>query len=100
MNRKRLTALVFLGLLGFAAALDIPEDQPICRLYGIIQVIATVGGIIVAAYSGLRLATTQDIAERKNSKDIITGVVVGLIIIWLAPLLVKSLVGAGDVCGW
>jgi len=26
--------------------------------------------------------------------------VIGLIVIWLAPLVVKSLVGAVDVCGW
>ena len=26
--------------------------------------------------------------------------VIGLIIIWIAPLVVKNLVGATDVCGW
>jgi len=27
-------------------------------------------------------------------------VVIGLIIVWIAPLLVKNLVGASAVCGW
>lgn len=98
-----LAAFALLSLAGFAAAaggFNIPPDQPICKLYGIIQLFATVGGVLVAAYAGFLLATSQDLAERGNAKIMLTGVVIGLIIVWIAPLLVKNLVGASDVCGW
>ena len=104
MNKKSiaLASLAVLALTGFAAAADlvIPADQPICRLYGLLQLFGTVGGVLVAAYSGFQLATSHDISERENAKKIISGVVIGLIIVWIAPLLVKNLVGAADVCGW
>ena len=103
MNTTLPTLFLTLFLIGFAAAADpitIPADQPICRLYGLIQLFGTVGGILVASYAGFQLATTHDITERSNAKMLISGVVLGLIIIWIAPLLVKSLVGASAVCGW
>ncbi len=97
---KKLQLVALLALVGLASALDIPADQPICRLYGLIQLFATVGGVLVAAYSGFQLAPSHDLTERNNAKMLISGVVVGLIIVWIAPLLVKNLVGASDVCGW
>ena len=101
-NKNLFAVLGLLAIAGFAAAdpLVIPPDQPICNLYGIIQVIATIGGVIVAAYSGFQLATSHDLTQRDGSKQLIAGVILGLIIIWIAPLLVKSLVGATNVCGW
>ncbi len=106
MNKQNLMTLglALVALTGFAAAattgLVIPTDQPICKLYGLIQLFATVGGVLVAAYSGFQLATSHDLNERNNSKMLLTGVVVGVIIVWIAPLLVQNLAGAGSVCGW
>ena len=102
MKRKILLAAAgVLSLAGLVAAdLVIPADQPICRLYGIIQVLGTIAGVLIAAYGGFVLASSNDIAERNTAKGLLGGVVIGLIIIWVAPLLVKSLVGATDVCGW
>lgn len=91
--------LAMVGLVA-ADALTIPPDQPICRLYGMIQVLGTVAGVIVAAYAGFILTSSNEINERNNSKMLLTGVVLGLIIIWIAPLIVKNLVGAANVCGW
>jgi hypothetical protein len=39
-------------------------------------------------------------AERNGAKALLGGVIVGLIIIWLAPVLVKSLVNSSGICGW
>ena len=102
MKRKTLAACAALLLLAGLAAADlvIPADQPICRLYGIIQVMGTIAGVIVAAYAGFILASSHEMEERNKSKMLIAGVVVGLIIIWLAPLIVQNLVGASSVCGW
>ena len=96
-----LAALLLTSFVSFASAsITIPVDQPICRLYSLIQVFGTVGGVLVAAYAGFQLATSHETTERNNAKMLISSVVIGLIIIWIAPLLVKNLVGATDVCGW
>ena len=101
MKRAIVAAAVLLCLAGMVSAdLVIPPDQPICRLYGIIQVLGTIAGVLIAAYGGFVLASSNDIAERNTAKGLLGGVVIGLIIIWVAPLLVKNLVGATDVCGW
>ena len=101
MKRAILAAAGLLSLVGLVAAdLVIPPDQPICRLYGMIQLFATIGGVLAAAYAGFTLATSHDMTERSNAKLLLGGVVIGLIIVWIAPLVVKNLVGATDVCGW
>ena len=101
-RKSALLALLALSaLVGLASAdLVIPPDQPICKLYGMIQVLGTIAGVLIAAYGGFILASSNDIAERNTAKGLLGGVIIGLIIIWLAPLLVKSLTGATDVCGW
>ena len=99
MNKKCLAlALLLLGLS--FADLVIPPDQPVCRLYGMIQVLGTVAGVIVAAYAGFILASSHELTERNNAKALLSGVVIGLIIIWMAPIIVKSLVNSAGICGW
>jgi len=101
MKRAILAAAGLLGLAGLVAAdLTIPADQPICRLYGMIQLFAAIGAVICMSYAGFMLATTHDLVERNNAKMLLGGAIIGLAIVWLAPLVVKSLVGASDVCGW
>ncbi len=103
MKKQTLVVLALLSAVGLAAAIDplsISPDQPICRLYGMIQLFGTIVGVLVAAYSGFQLTSSSDNNERNNAKMMLSGVVVGLIIIWIAPLLVKNLVGAGNICGW
>ncbi len=98
---KKLWILAILGMSALAFAdLIIPADQPICRLYGMLQTLGTIAGVLVAAYAGFVLASSHEIEARNSSKMLIAGVVIGLIIIWIAPLVVKNLVGATDVCGW
>jgi len=101
MKKAMLLAGCFMCLAGSAFAdFVIPPDQPICRLYGMIQLFAAIGGVIAASYAGFLLATSHDLAERGNAKMLLGGVIIGLIVVWLAPLVVKNLVGAADVCGW
>lgn len=96
--RNLALALLMLGLC--FAELIIPEDQPICNLYGIIKTFGTVAGILVGAYAGFVLASSHEMNERNAAKGLLGGVVIGLIIIWIAPLVVTNLVGAENVCGW
>ena len=96
---KGLVLTLFLIGLNFAE-LTIPEDQPICNLYDIIKLLGTVAGVLVASYGGFQLASSQELAERSSAKSLVAGVIIGLMVIWLAPVVVKALVGADGVCGW
>ncbi len=97
--KKELAVALLLAGLAFAD-LVIPPDQPICRLYGMIQILGTVAGILVAAYSGFILASSHEITEKNAAKALLGGVIIGLIIIWIAPVLVKTLVNSNGICGW
>ena len=97
---KLLPIAALIPLVAAADIIVIPPDQPICRLYSLIQVFATIGGVIAAAYAGFILATSNDIAERSAGKRLLEGVILGLIIIWIAPLVVQYLIGTANVCGW
>ncbi len=99
MKLKQIAVALLLAGLCFAD-LIIPPDQPICRLYGMIQILGTVAGVIVAAYAGFTLAGSHDLTEKNAAKALMAGVIMGLIIIWLAPLLVKYLVNSAAICGW
>ena len=92
--------VIFAGLVAAADVISIPADQPVCRLYGMIKVFGTVAGVLIAAYASFILTSSNEIVERTQSKTLLGGVVLGLIIIWLAPLIVKNLVSAGEICGW
>ena len=83
-----------------AQAITIPTDQPVCKLYGLIQVLGTVAGILLAAYGGFLLTSSHEMEERFKAKLLLSGVVIGIIIIWIAPVIVKALVNTGGVCGW
>ncbi len=99
MGFKHLSLLLLLGSLAFAT-LSIPSDQPICNLYGMLKTIGTVVGVLVAAYAGFMIASTTDLKERNDAKALLGAVAIGLIVIWIAPLVVTNLVGADSVCGW
>ncbi len=98
--RNALALALAMGGLAMAQAITIPADQPICRLYGLIQVLGTVAGILLAAYSGFVLTSSHEMEERFKAKMLLSGVVIGLIIIWIAPVIVKFLVNSAGVCGW
>lgn len=96
---KRLILLLLAGSLAFAE-FSIPSDQPICNLYGMLKTFGTVVGVLVAAYAGFMIASVTDLKERNDAKALLGGVAVGLIVIWIAPLVITNLVGVDSVCGW
>ena len=99
--RNTLSILALTGIaMAQTAGLVIPPDQPICRLYSLIQLFGTIGGILLASYAGLILSTSHDLSERNNAKAYIGGVIIGLSIIWLSPWLINYLVGGASICGW
>lgn len=100
MNIKWVSFVLLFAGLTLAAGLTIPTTQPVCKLYGMIQILGTVAGVLVAAYAGFILASSHELTERNAAKALLTGVIIGLIIVWLAPVLVKYLVDNSSICGW
>lgn len=102
MKMKDLVPIFALAGLVMAegTGLVIPPDQPICKLYSIIQLLGVIGAILVMAYAGFHLATSHELTERNNAKMLISGSIIGIAIIWMAPLLVQNLVSTTSVCGW
>ena len=63
-----------------------------------IKLLATVAGIIVIAYAGLMLTVTKSIHDKNEWKEVIIGVVLGLSIVYLAPV-VSTIFSGGHYCG-
>ena len=53
---------------------------------------------ITIAYSGFSLTTSRDPQAREQWKEIIAGVIIGLVLLFLAPLIAAQLAG-GHYCG-
>jgi type IV secretory pathway VirB2 component (pilin) len=63
-----------------------------------IKLLATLSGVIVIAYSGFMLAASQDPVSRSQWKEVILGVIIGLSIVYLAPIIASVFTG-GSYCG-
>ncbi len=55
-------------------------------------------GVIVLSYAGFVLITNQNPEARNEWKEIAAGVIIGLCILFLAPLLASAFTG-GTYCG-
>ena len=62
-----------------------------------LKAFAVLLAIVMAAYAGFRLATGSGVEQREEWKEVLAGIAVGLILLYLAPLLASQLVG-GSVC--
>jgi type IV secretory pathway VirB2 component (pilin) len=63
-----------------------------------IKLLATLAGIVVIAYSGLMLTVSKDPLARNEWKEVILGVLIGLCIVYLAPI-IASVFSGGSYCG-
>lgn len=79
-----------------------PEDQetfdqiltPIMKIYNFIKYAATVLAVIFLVIAGVTfIMSGNDQGKREQAKMMMTYIVIGLIIIWVAPLVVTYLVG-------
>lgn len=110
MNKKLIFLFAVLALLFlptvFAETAQIddnisPEDkakfdgilQPVMKIYNFIKYIASIIAAIFLLYAGVTYMTSgSDPKKRDEAKNIAMYVVIGLIIIWGAPLIVGLLV--------
>ena len=63
-----------------------------------LKTIAVFFATITIAYAGFSLATSRDAEKRNEWKEIVGGVFVGLILLFLAPLIAAQFTG-GHYCG-
>jgi len=100
--------VLLLSLIGlqFLSAVDFDEDiteedkeafdeilEPVMKIYNLIKYFATVLAVVVLLFAGLTYMTAgSNPAKREQAKNMVMYVVVGLIVIWAAPLIVNFIV--------
>lgn len=94
---------VLLIMPGVLAAIDFDqpitaqEEQqfdailaPVMKVYNFIKYAATVIGVLVMVFAGISFVTSGgETAKKESAKNMAVGVVIGLIVIWIAPLVVN-----------
>jgi uncharacterized membrane protein len=67
--------------------------QPVMKIYNFVKYAATVLAVVFLVFAGVTfIASGNDQAKREQAKMMMTYIVIGLIIIWVAPLVVSYLV--------
>ena len=60
------------------------------KVYNILKYTATIIGVLMIVFAGITFVTAGgETGKKERAKHMMTGVVVGLIVIWVAPLVVK-----------
>ena len=96
MNKKilkTLTITILLLFANFAFAATISEiTAPITKIYDLIKGIVAVLGIIAITGAGaMYMFSGSNIQARENAKSMVSYAIVGLVLVWVAPLLVGYL---------
>ncbi|MEC8339027.1 MAG: pilin [Nanoarchaeota archaeon] len=100
---KYILGIVLLLLIPFATFADeeiSDEDKakfeeitsPITKIYNLVKYVATAIASLMLLFSGIIFMTSgSDKNKRDNAKDMATYVIIGLIVIWVAPILISYL---------
>ena len=66
---------------------------PVLKIYNFVKYVATVVAALFLVYAGISYMTSgNDPKKRDQAKNIVTYVVIGMVVIWAAPLLVNLLI--------
>lgn len=88
---------VVLGAVDFDQTLTPEEEKqfdailaPVMKIYNFIKYAATVAGVLMLVFAGITFITAGgEQGKKERAKNMAVGVIIGLIIIWVAPLVVK-----------
>ena len=100
-------ALALVLLMPLVTALDFNQtlnasdkaqfDQilsPVMKIYNFVKYAATVLAVILLVFAGISFITNGgDMAKREQAKMMIMYIVIGLVVIWVAPLIVQLVTG-------
>ena len=68
--------------------------EPVMKVYNLIKYIATAIAVLVLLFAGINyIISGSDPGKREKAKSMAMYVIIGLIIIWAAPLIVNFIVG-------
>lgn len=86
-----LTILLLVSQVAFAATVS-DITAPITRIYDLIKGIVAVIGIIAITIAGaMYMFSGANIQQRENAKSMVSYAIVGLVLVWVAPLIVGYL---------
>jgi hypothetical protein len=64
--------------------------EPVMKIYNFIKYAATILGVMMLVFAGITFITAGgDTGSKEKAKNMAMGVVIGLIIIWIAPVVVE-----------
>ena len=67
--------------------------EPVMKIYNLVKYSASVLAVIILLFGGITYMTAgSNPAKREQAKNVIMYVVIGLIVIWVAPLMVNFIV--------
>lgn len=77
----------------FAFAAEVADiTAPIAKIYDLIKGIVSILGIIAITIAGaLYMFSGSNIQSRENAKSMVSYAVIGLVLVWVAPLIVGYL---------
>ena len=65
---------------------------PVMKVYQFIKYAATIIGVLMLVFAGISFATSGgDNGQKERAKNTAAGVIIGLILIWVAPVIVEYL---------
>jgi len=68
--------------------------EPVLKIYNLVKYIATAIAVLVLLFAGVNYTLGgSDPHKRENAKGMIMYVMIGLVIIWAAPMVVQFIVG-------
>lgn len=97
MNQKKviktiaILTLLLITQTAFAASVsDITE--PVTKIYDLIKGVVSIVGVIALTIAGaMYMFSGSNIQARENAKSMVSYAVVGLVLVWVAPIMVNYL---------
>ena len=102
-----LAFLAVMFIIQFAAAVDFNQSisaqdkatfdtmlSPIMKIYNLVKYSASVLAVLVLLFAGITYITAgSEPGKREQAKSMAMYVIIGLVVIWAAPLIVNFIVG-------
>lgn len=96
-----LMALQFVAAVDFNQSISASDKQsfdnmlaPVLKIYNLVKYAASALAVVVLLFAGITYMTSgADPGSREKAKSMAMYVVIGLVVIWAAPLIVNFIVG-------
>ena len=99
MKRSMLVFAVLLVATQLVFAASVSDiTAPITKIYDLIKgVVSVVGIIAITIAGGMYMFSGSNIQSRENAKHMVSYAIVGLVLVWVAPILVNYLTAPAGV---